>query len=103
VSLADTPEIHYNTPPPFDNEDNLGTNESVHENLNAKVTTPRNQAVVPAEGPSPAQDIDIDDEEQGLFIDLIKNLIYLSGAKVCGEPWALRSLFISAGERVRDG
>jgi hypothetical protein len=70
VSLADTPEIHYNTPPPFDNEDNLGTNESVHENLNAKVTTPRNQAVVPAEGPSPAQDIDIDDEEQGLFIDL---------------------------------
>jgi hypothetical protein len=88
VSFADTPKIqHYNTPPPFDAEDNFGTNvtvESVHECLNARVTTPRKKAVVPAEGPSQTQDID--DEEQCLFVDLIKNLIYLSGEKVCGKP-----------------
>jgi hypothetical protein len=39
---------------------------------------------VPAEGPR--EDIDVEDEEQGLFIDLMKNIIYLSGAKVCGKP-----------------
>jgi hypothetical protein len=88
VSFADTPKIqHYNTPPPFDAED-INTNvtvESVHEGL-AKVTTPRKTAVVPAEGPSQREDIDIEDEEQGLFIDLMENLIYLSGAKVSGKP-----------------
>jgi hypothetical protein len=87
VSFVDTPQIqHNNTPPPFDTEDLFSTVESVHQGLNPMVTTPRKKAVVPAEGPSQIQDIDIDDEEHGLFIDLIKNLIYLSGAKVCGKP-----------------
>ena len=88
VSFADTPKIqHYNTPPPFDAEDiMINTNvtvESVDEGL-AKVTTPRKTAVVPTEGPK--EDIEVEVEEQGSFIDLMKNLIYLSGAKVCGKP-----------------
>jgi hypothetical protein len=79
---------HYNTPPPFDAEDHFGTNEAetVHKGLHAKVTTPRKKAVVPAEHASQTQDIDIDDEDQGMFIDLVNNLIYLSSAKVCGKP-----------------
>ena len=88
MSFADTPKIqHYNTPPPFYAEDiMINTNvtvESVDEGL-AKVTTPRKTAVVPTEGPK--EDIEVEVEEQGLFIDLMKNLIYLSGAKVCGKP-----------------
>ena len=86
MSFADTPKIqHYNTLPPFDAEDiMINTNvtvESVDKGL-AKVTTPCKTAVVPTEGPR--EDIEV--QEQGLFIDLMKNLIYLSSAKVCGKP-----------------
>ena len=88
MSFADTPKIqHYNTPPPLDAEDiMINTNvtiETVHKGL-AKVTTPRKTAVMPAEGPR--EDIEVEVQKQSLFIDLMNNLICLSGAKVCGKP-----------------
>lgn len=90
MSFVDTSVTqHYSTPPPFDAEDYFDTNEAVetvHEGFHAKVTTPRKKAVVPSEHPSQTQDIDTNDEDQGIIIDLINNLIYLSSTKVCGEP-----------------
>ena len=58
------------------------------EGLRVKVTTPQLKRVMLAEDPtasSQTQDIDTNDEDQGLFIELMYNLIYLSSEKVCGK------------------
>jgi len=92
VSFADTSLTqHYLTPPPFDSEEHFNPKEpaeTIEEGLRVKVTTPRLKRVMLAEDPtasSQTQGIDTDDEDQGQFVELMYNLIYLSSENVCGK------------------